>query len=221
MTNLSDLTDALLAAAKSSGADAADALATDGRSLSIEVRYGALEQAERAEGVEIGLRVLVGKRQACVAASDISADTIAEVAERAVAMAGIAPDDPYLGLADPGELASGWDVDALDLVDESDDPDPSQLKAAATEAEATALGVAGITQSESAGASFSRTRIHVAASNGFSGGYTRSSHGLYCVAITGEGTGMERDYAGEGRIYRADLPSAEEIGQLAADRTLA
>ncbi len=221
MQSLSDLTDALLAAAKSAGADAADAIATDGRSLSIDVRNGALEHAERAEGIEIGLRVLVGQRQACVAASDIGAHTISEVAERAVAMAGIAPEDPHIGLADPAELASGWNLDALDLVDTGDDPAPADLQAAAAEAESVALGTPGISQSESAAASFSRTRLHLAASNGFSGGYARSSHGLYCVAITGEGTSMERDYAGEGRIYRSDLPTPQEIGKLAAERTLA
>lgn len=221
MQNLSDLTDALLAAAKTAGADAADAIATDGRSLSIEVRNGALEQAERAEGIEIGLRVLVGQRQACVAASDISADTIAEVAERAVAMAGIAPEDPHIGLADRSQIADGWNTAALDLVDIGVDPAPADLQAAAAEAEAVALNTPGISQSETAAASFSRTRIHLAATNGFSGGYARSSHGLYCVAITGEGTSMERDYAGEGRIYRADLPKPEEVGTLAAERTLA
>ena len=221
MQNLSDLTDALLAAAKTAGADAADAIATDGRSLSIEVRNGALEQAERAEGIEIGLRVLVGQRQACVAASDISAAAIAEVAERAVAMAGIAPEDPHIGLADRSQIADGWNTAALDLVDIGVDPAPADLQAAAAEAAAVALNPPGISQSETAAASFSRTRIHLAATNGFSGGYARSSHGLYCVAITGEGTSMERDYAGEGRIYRADLPKPEEVGTLAAERTLA
>lgn len=221
MQNLSDLTDALLAAAKKAGADAADAIATDGQSLSIDVRNGALEHAERSEGIEIGLRVLVGQRQACVAASDISDHTIGEVAERAVAMAAIAPEDPYIGLADPSEIARDWNIAALDLVDAGGDPAPADLLAAAAEAEAVALATPGISQSESAAASFSRTRLHLAASNGFSGGYARSSHGLYCVAITGEGTGMERDYAGEGRIYRADLPTPEEIGKLAAERTLA
>ncbi|MGR3511386.1 MAG: TldD/PmbA family protein [Paracoccaceae bacterium] len=221
MQNLSDLTDALLGAAKKAGADAADAIATDGQSLSIDVRNGALEHAERAEGIEIGLRVLVGQRQACVAASDISQATIEEVASRAVAMAEIAPEDPFVGLADPADLAKLWDAEALDLVDPSADPAPAELQAAAAEAEAVALNTPGITQVESAAASFSRTRIHLSATNGFSGGYIRSSHGLYCVAITGEGTEMERDYAGEGRIYRADLPTPEEIGALAAERTLA
>lgn len=221
MQNLSDLTEALLAAAKKAGADAADAIATDGQSLSIDVRNGALEHAERAEGVEIGLRVLIGQKQACVAASDISADTIAEVAARAVAMAELAPEDPHVGLADPAQIAKDWNADQLDLVDASDDPAPSDLQAAAAEAEAVALNTPGISQSETAAASFSRTRMHLAASNGFSGGYSRTSHGLFCVAITGEGTGMERDYAGESRVYRADLPTPQEIGALAAERTLA
>ncbi len=221
MQNLSELTNAMLAAAKRAGADAADAIATDGQALSIDVRNGELEHAERTEGVEIGLRVLIGQRQACVAASNVSESTISEIAERAVAMAGVAPEDPYIGLADPDSLARDWDLNALDLVDTADDPAPAELERAAMEAEAVALGTYGISQVESAAASFSRTRVHVAASNGFNGGYARSSHGLYCVAITGEGTKMERDYAGEARIYRADLPTPEEIGKLAAERTVA
>ncbi|MCG6884437.1 MAG: TldD/PmbA family protein [Silicimonas sp.] len=221
MRDLSDLTDALLSAAKAAGADAADAIATDGRSLSIDVRGGGLEHAERAEGVEIGLRVLLGKRQACVSASDLIPDTIAEIAGRAVAMARIAPEDPHLGLAEPAQLARNRDSDRLELVDPGDEPSPADLQEAAAEAEAVALGFDGITQVESATASFSRTRVHVAATNGFSGGYARSSHGLSCVAITGEGTRMERDYAGEGRIFRADLPTPRVIGSLAAERTLA
>lgn len=221
MKNLTELTSAMLQAAKRAGADAADAIATDGRALSIDVRNGALEHAERTEGIEIGLRVLIGHRQVCVAASDASQNTIDEIAERAVAMAGVAPEDPHIGLAEPDDLAKDWDIAALDLSDPGDDPAPAELQNAAAEAEAVALGTPGISQSESAAASFSRTRVQIAASNGFTGGYARSSHGVYCVAITGEGTGMERDYAGESRIYRTDLPTPEEIGRLAAERTLA
>lgn len=218
---LSDLTDAMLLAAKNAGAEAADALATQGQSISIDVLKGGLEHAERAEGIEIGLRVMIGHRQACVAASDVSPETIAQIAERAVDMARIAPEDPFIGLADPDQLASDWDVAALDLIEDGPEPSPADLQTAATEAEAAALGFPGIAQAETAAAHYSRNAIHMAASNGFSGGYERSSHGLYCVAITGTGTEMERDYAGESRIYHADLPSAEEIGSLAAERTLA
>jgi PmbA protein len=219
MADLALLTRSLLAAARAAGADAADAIATEGRTLSIEVRDRTLEHAERAEGVEVGLRVFVGRRQACVAASDAS-PRFDEIAERAVAMARIAPEDPHAGLADPDALARDRDADALDLVDNGADPTPEALKEAALAAEGAAL-VDGISQVESATAYFSRTDIHLAATNGFEGGYSRSSHGLSCVAITGTGTAMERDYAGESRVHRTDLPVPEEVGHLAAERTLA
>ena len=102
---LQPLTEALLRAAEKAGATAADAMAVDGAAISVDVRQGRLEQAERSEGIEIGLRVLIGQRQACVSASDVSARTIADMAERAVAMARAVPEDPYCGIADAAELA--------------------------------------------------------------------------------------------------------------------
>ncbi|MBT8418243.1 MAG: TldD/PmbA family protein [Silicimonas sp.] len=221
MTDLAHLTDALLSAAKTAGAEAADAIANEGTSLSIETRSGALEQAERSEGVEIGLRVLIGQRQACVSASDTSDRTITEMAERAVAMARLAPEDPYIGLADPAQLAADRDASPLDLIEIAPEPRPADLQDAALAAEASALSHDGITQVDNTTAGFSHSAIHLAASNGFSGGYARSGHWIYCVAITGEGTGMERDHYGESRIYRGDLPSPDEVGRLAAERTLA
>ena len=209
-----------LDAAKRAGADAADALAHEADGLSMEVREGALELAERAEGIEIGLRVLVGQRQACVSISDIRDSAIDVMAERAVAMAKEAPEDPYCGLADPDQLVTSWDVDALDLNDTSPLPSAEELAEAAKQAEAAALAVKGIAQVSSAGADASRGRRHAAMSNGFSAGYARSSYALSCVAITGEGLAMERDYAAEGRIYASDMPTPEEIGRLAAQRTL-
>ena len=129
--DLADLADQLLAAARRAGADAADALAVDGTSISIEVTKGRLEHAERAEGVDISLRVLLGTRQAVVSSSDTKPDTIAAMAERAVAMAREAPEDPLVGLADPADLARGWDTAALDLAD----PAPVARLAALAEAD--------------------------------------------------------------------------------------
>ncbi len=217
---LADLTDALLAAARAAGADAADAIAVAGQSLSISIRQAQLEQAERAEGTDIGLRVMIGRRQACVSASDLSARTINALAERAVAMAREAPEDPSVGLADPGQLARGWDLAALELADASPDPEAAALERDARDAEAAAMARAGITQVE-ASAGYSRHQIHLAASNGFAGGYGRTSRSVSAVAFTGTGTAMERDYAGEGRVYQSDLPGSAGIGSLAAERALA
>jgi PmbA protein len=217
--SLSDLTSALLDAAKKAGAESADALAVNGTAVSIEIRKGKLEQAERSEGVEIGLRVLMGRRQACVSASDTSAATIQALAERAVAMAREAPEDPHAGLADPSQLAQGWDLAALELADSAGEPGAAVLEAAARAVEAAALETAGITQVEAA-AGYSRRQLHLAATNGFAGGYGRTSTSLSGVAFTGQGTEMQRDYAGEGRVYAADMPGAAEIGRLAAERTM-
>ena len=218
--NLSDLTQSLLDVARAAGADSADAVAISGRSQSISTRSGRLEQAERSETVEIGLRVFVGQRQACVSASDISVATRLALAERAVAMAREAPADPFAGLAEPAQLARGWDMAALDLVDVSEDPTAATLEDDARRAEAAATQVAGITQAES-GAGWGSHSVHIAATNGFSGGYSRSSRSTSVVAFTGEGTAMERDWSGESRIYSADMPAPETIGAKAAERALA
>ncbi len=210
----------LLVAAKAAGATDADVLLIDQTGLSMEMRGGELEQAESAEGVELGLRVLAGKRQACVSSSDARPETLAIMSERAVAMAREAPEDPYCGLAEPDRLAQSWDIEILDLADPAEAPAPSELADEAARAEAAALAVKGVSQVSAAGTGYSRSRIHLAASNGFSGGYSRTSKSTSCVAISGEGLEMERDYHGEGRVYASDMPSAEEIGRLAGERAV-
>lgn len=218
--DLNQLTQALLEAARKAGADSADALAVAGQSQSIDIRQGKLEQAERAEGVEVGLRVMMGHRQACVSASDVSPATFARLAERAVAMAAEAPEDDTVGLADPAQFARDWDAEALQMQDPGPEPSAAALEAMARRAEAAALAAGAITQVE-ASAAYSNRALHLATSNGFSGGYGRSSHSVSAVAFTGSGTGMERDWAAEGRTFAADMPEAEGIGRLAAERALA
>ena len=219
-TDLHTLTAALLDAARAAGADSADAIASRGTSVSVDVREGKLEQAERSEGIDIGLRVLIGQRQANVSASDISEATIQMLAERAVAMAGEAPEDPYIGLADPSEITQATDATGLELADPTPEPDPSALQQDAQAAEAAALAVSGVTQVQSASASYSASEVFLAATNGFAGGYHRTSRSLSCVAIAGTGDGMERDYDGDGRIFQADLRSAQDIGQTAGERAV-
>jgi PmbA protein len=219
--NLQNLTESLLAAARKEGAEAADAIAVTGTSISIDVRAGALEQAERSEGVDIGLRVLIGKKQACVSASDVRSDTIQTIAERAVAMARLSPDDSYIGLADASQLATDRDCTKLEMFDATDEPSAAELEDHARRAEQAALEYDGISQVQTASAGYGRRQVHFAASNGFEGGYERSDRALSCVSIAGEGASMERDYFGDSRIFQADLLTPEEIGARAAEHTLA
>lgn len=219
--DLNAVTQQLLSAARAAGAEDADAIAVAGTSLSVDVRAGALEQAERSEGVDIGLRVLLGRRQACVSASDLREQTLREMAERAVAMAREAPEDPNIGLADAAELAQHRDATVLELDDPAAEPAAAALEADARAAEAAALAVPGVAQVQASSAGYGRQQLHLAATNGFSGGYARSSRMTSCVAITGEGTAMERDGYGESRCFQSDLPDPAEIGRIAAERAVA
>ena len=219
--DLPGLSQQLLDVATRAGAEAADVIATSEAALSIDVREGTLEHAERAESVELGLRVIIGRRQACVAASDSRPETLARMAERAVAMAQAAPDDPSVGLAGAEALAEGRDAGPLEIAEPADEPSAERMSELALRAEAAAREVEGVTQVEHASAGHHRSLSWLAATNGFAGGYARTETGLSCVAICGDGLGMERDYYADGRIFRSDLPDPEEIGRIAGERTVA
>lgn len=222
MTNrIETLAHALVKAARAAGADAADALVVEGHSLTVDVRRGALEQAERSEGTDLGIRVFIGRRQACVSSSDADPSTFPEIAARAVAMAREAPEDPFAGLAAASEVCDGSGAGVLDLLDPVGEPAASRLKELALTAEASAMAVQGVSQVQGASASWGVTQVHLAASNGFSGGYARSSSALSTVAISGEGLGMEREHCVEARVHAADLPDAETVGRTAGERAAA
>jgi PmbA protein len=215
---LSALAERLVEAARRAGADAADAVAVRGVSQGVEVRDGRVEESERSEGDDVGLRVLVGRRQAVVSTNDVSGDGIARLAERAVAMARVAPDDKYVGLAEPSLLAR--DFPDLDLLD-PDIPATAELERRACEAEAAALSVNGVTKSGGASASTGIGGMVLVTSTGFHGSYLRSSQGISVTAISGEGTAMERDYDFTSAPHAADLASPESVGRLAGERTVA
>ena len=219
--SLSDLTAQLLTAARLAGADNADAFAVRGTSVNIDVRQGKLEQAERSEGIDLGLRVFIGQQQAIVSSSDARPETLAVMAERAVAMAREAPADPHAGLADAGQLARELDSARLEILDPTDEPEAGTLQDDARRTEAAARTNPGVTQIDSASASYARRELHLAASNGFSSGYARSDRSVSCVAISGSGTGMERDYDYDSRAFQADLRTPEDIGASAGQRAVA
>lgn len=215
---LTSLAQRLMEAAKRAGADAADAVAVRGISLGVEVREGRVEECERSEGDDVGLRVLVGQRQAVVSTNDVSGDGVAELAERAVAMARVAPEDKYVGLADPSLLAK--DLPELDLLDRNI-PSTLELERRASEAEAAALAVKGVTKSGGASASAAVGGMVLVTSSGFHGAYLRSSQSISMTAISGEGTAMERDYDFTSAPHCADLDSPERVGRSAGERAVA
>ena len=213
-----DLLNDLIGRARSAGADAADAVFIDGVVLTTDVRNGAVERLERSQESDVGLRVFVGRRSAVVSSADRSPRALTELAERAVAMARAVPEDPYAGLADPADLVAGWPD--LDLED-PDEPAAEALLTDARTAEAAALAVPQVALSDSAGATWTRNEVAMAASNGFSGAYAMTSRSIFASVIAGEGTGMENEYAYATAVHAGDLESPEVIGQRAGERVAA
>jgi len=208
---------AVLAAAKKAGADAADALFVEGVSSSVSYRLGKLEDVERAESSDLGLRVFVGNRVAIVSSTDFSADALAALPARAVTMARLAPEDKYAGLAPTDRLAR--DIPALDLED-AGEPSAERLVELARDVEVAALAVKGVTNSEGGGASFSRSAVALATSTGFYGRYAGTSHGISVAVLAGIGTGMERDYDHASTRHASDLRSAQDIGRTAGEKAV-
>ena len=208
----------LLSKAKAFGAEQADAVATHGRSLYVSVRGGEMEEVDNSEGRDIGLRVLIGQRQACVSSSDLSPQSLEKLAERAVAMAKLAPEDPYCGLATPDLLAS--DMAELELFDDAN-LTPADLLERAKRIEAAALGIKGVTQAEGMSADVSSSAVQFMATNGFDRGWRSSHHGLSGMALASRDQDMERDYDYHSVRWLEDLKTPEDIGRRAGERVVA
>lgn len=210
---------AAVALAQKAGADAADARFEVNASSELSVRLGVLEDVGRSEDRGLSLRVFVGQRSARVSTTRTDAATLATLAERAVAMAKLAPEDPFSGLA-PAELLATGTLPDLDLAD-AGTLEPDDMKALALECEAAARGVPGVTNSEGAGVSASQSWRALATSHGFSGGWRTTGYSLSAGVIAGEGAEMQRDYAHHGVRHFADLDTAAAIGRLAGERAVA
>ena len=209
----------VVAAALRAGADAAEAVMAERQSLSVTVRLGALEEVEREESRDLGLRVFVGRKQAAVSGSDISGEARAKLIERAVAMARLAPDEPYAGLAPQDKLAKGPLPD-LDLFDPTQ-PTADSLETLAREGEAAARAVEGITNSDGGSASWSASQWRLITSEGFNGLHRASGVSLSASATAGEGSGMESGGEGRSTRWQSDLPAPDWVGTQAGRRAVA
>jgi len=217
-TEAQDRADALISQAKKAGADAADAIYVCDAATQVQIRLGNLEDVERSEGEEIGLRVFVGKRSATVSSSDMDPKILSALVGRALDMAREAPEDEYAGLA-PEDLLLKAEPHPIEG-DDGQDPEPELLRELALKAEDAARAVNGVTNSEGGGASAGRSIVALATSHGFSGAYSTSGYSLSASVIAGEGDGMERDYAYDSVRFLEDLENPENIGKEAGERAV-
>ena len=208
----------LVSQAIKAGADAADAVYVCDASTEVQVRLGQLEDVARSEGEDIGLRVFVGQRSATISSSNMNPDILAGLVTRAIDMAKEAPEDQYAGLAPQDRLLTGAvpDFDG----DDGLDPDPALLRAAALECENAARAVAGVTNSEGAGASAGRSIFALATSHGFAGVKSGSGYGMSASVLSGDSDAKERDYDWRTTRHLADLDSPFNIGTRAGERAV-
>jgi len=211
------LLDDLLTRARRAGADDADAMYFEAISVGVNWRLGKLEDLERSETRDLGLRVFIGQAQATVSSSEIDSSALDRLVERAVGMAKVAPPDRFASLADPALIERA--PRDLDLCEQGE-PEPQELLDRAARAEAAALAVEGVTNSEGAGASWGANRVALATTGGFAGEYRNSLHGVSVSVLAGSGTGMERDYDHASARFIADLEDAEAIGRRAGEKAV-
>lgn len=212
-----DIATDLVAQAMTAGAEAADVMVVDSRSISVSCRLGRAETLERAETFEAGLRVFLGRRQAIASSSDLSPAGLAALIERSLAMAREVPEDPFCGVADPDLVCGG--PPALDSFDATE-MTAEDLLASAMVAEDAARSVAGVTNSEGAEASWGTSRAAIAASNGLATRYRRSSGSLAVSVLAAGEAGMERDYEYTAAVYAADMRAPADVGRAAGERTV-
>ena len=213
-----DIIEKALSAAKQAGADGADVSFIKGGGLDVQVRLGKVESAERAEDYQMGIRVFVGQKSATISSGQLDDENITELAERAVAMAKHAPEDPYARLATAEEQAKSFpDIELFDDTSFSTE----KLTEIALACEEAALSQAGISNSDGASASSGSSEVLIGTSTGFNASYKRSSFGFSAVVLAEQDGQMERDYDYSSAVFAEDLKQPEAVGRSAATRTLA
>ena len=216
-TSDKQLMEQLLKMALKGGADNADVIFARGEGQSAECRLGKTESIERSDGSDIGLTIYIGNRTSSVSSSRIDIGSFEKMVERSVAMAKLAPNNPFVGLASSSQIANEWDeVNMLDPYE----PSPTELIDRAKETEDSARSISGVTNSDGAEASWGKTHIAMIASNGFYGELQRSSHSLSVSVIAGSGSNMETDYDYTATAYAEDMRSPEEVGVRAGKRAI-
>lgn len=216
-----EMLDDLLGRALKGGADAADAVMVESRSHGASYRQGKPEDIESSESFDVGLRCLIGKRQAVVSSTDLKADMMDELAARAIAMAKASPEDPFCGIADAGQIAGS--IPDLDLYDPTV-PDIESLIESARIAEEAALDNKGVKQSEGASSGYGAGSVALAIRGDgvrFGAAYSTSSFSLSCSVIAEDAAGhMERDYDYSSVRHMNELGDAASIGRTAAEKAV-
>ncbi len=203
------------------GATAAECVARDGSEFSTVVRLGEVETLKESGSKALGVRVFFGQRTANTSTSDLSPQGIDAMVKAAVELAKVTSEDPFAGIPEKQQLGqiSGDldlyydDVYSLSTADRID---------YARRAEKAAISAdPRIKNSEGGSFDAATGRKVFTNSHGFVGEYQRSYCSVSAVPIAQDENGnMQRDYWYSVSRTLSKLESPEEVGRIAAERTL-
>jgi len=217
MKNYADILQDLIKKSCEKGATSADAMYVEDEGISITIHDKKLENLERHDGHDLGLRIIVDGKQAIGSTSDLSKESLDTLVDQTISMARHLPADPYCGLANPDQLVK--DMPNIDSFDKTE-LQAEDLIDMAIECEAGALSVDGVSTTEEIQASWSRTKSVLASSNGFFGEKKSSSTGIVAVSIAGKLPDMQTDYDYDSSIYVEDLKSPSLVGKISGERAV-
>jgi PmbA protein len=216
--NLRDIAQDMLDYAGRRGATAASAEVSEGFGQGVTVRQGEVETIEYNRDKGLGITAYIGQRRGHASTSDFSRQAVRDTVDAALSIARYTAEDDCAGLPDAGLLARDWPD--LDLYHPWDLPVDAAIDLA-RECERSALKRdKRISNSEGATVNVHETQFVLANSLGFAGGYATSRHSLSCAVIAGRDDAMERDYWYSVARDARDILRADEVGRIAAERTL-
>jgi PmbA protein len=220
-TDLRDLAQDIVRRALAGGATAAECVVREGDEFSTLVRLGQVETLKESGSRAIGVRVFHGQRAASTYSSDFSRASLDRMVKSALELARITSEDPFGGIPEPSQLgALSGDLD-LYHADVYSLPGEERINYARRTEKAALDYDPRIKNSE--GGSFDAATGHkvLANSNGFAGECRRSYCSVAAVPIAQADNGaMQRDYWFSVARSLSRLESPEEVGRIAAQRTL-
>ncbi|MGD9171277.1 MAG: metalloprotease PmbA [Candidatus Thiodiazotropha sp.] len=216
---LQQLVEDLLSEARRLGASAAEAAVSSNAGLSLTVRLGETETIEHTRDNGLGVTVYFGQRKGSASTSDLNPQAIKETVEAACNFARYTSEDPYSGLADAALMAT--DKPDLDLYHPWQQSIEEAIELAIRCEDAAREYDPRIVNSEGASLN-SHDGLHVYGNtHGFMGGYPSSRHSLSCAVVGRQNESMQRDYWYTLSRQSNRLQTPEEVGRMAAKRTLA
>ena len=219
--SLKEVAEAVLAQAMKAGVSDAEAVAYEGEEFSALVRLGQVETLKESGSRAVGLRVFNGLRTASTSSSDLSREGLEKLVEGAVALSKITSEDPFIGLPEQNEFGQLKGDLGLYFEDVNQQP-PAERIEIARRCEAAAMAFDTRIQN-SGGGDFDTATSHkvMVNSRGFAGEYRRSYCGFSAAPIAHDEHGrMQRNYWYSSSRTTRKLGDPEEIGRIAAERTL-